>query len=48
MKRQRIRALPGGKLVPIIIVTSLSDTSHKVTVADIGADDFVSKPVNRV
>jgi len=44
---RRIRDLPAGRLLPIIMVTSLSETSDKVAAADAGADDFISKPIDR-
>ena len=44
---QRIRELPSGSLTPIIMVTSLLEAGDKTTAAAMGADDFVSKPVNR-
>ena len=34
--------------IPVVLVTSLSSTEDKVQGLDIGADDFVSKPVNRL
>lgn len=34
--------------IPVVLVTSLSSTEDKVEGLDLGADDFVSKPVNRL
>ncbi len=42
----RIRALPGGKDVPIIIVTSFEDRASIDRAFEVGATDFVAKPVN--
>ncbi len=36
------------RLIPIILVTALSETADKVRAFDSDADDFVSKPVNRL
>lgn len=34
--------------IPVVLVTSLSSTEDKVEGLDLGAEDFVSKPVNRL
>jgi len=44
----RIKELAGDELVPIIFLTSLSDTESLVHCLDAGGDDFLSKPYNRV
>ncbi len=44
----RIKQLAGDDLVPIIFLTSLSDTESLVHCLDAGGDDFLSKPYNRV
>ena len=44
----RIKKLAGDELVPIIFLTSLSDTESLVHCLDAGGDDFLSKPYNRV
>jgi signal transduction histidine kinase len=36
------------RAIPVVLVTSLSSTEDKVEGLDLGADDFVSKPVNRL
>jgi len=36
------------RAIPVMLVTALSSLEDKVEGLDIGADDFVSKPVNRV
>lgn len=45
---RQIKALAGEKLVPIIFLTSLTDTASLVQCLDAGGDDFLSKPYNRV
>jgi diguanylate cyclase len=41
-----IRALPGGEPVPIIMVTGLDDSSSIDRAYEVGATDFVVKPIN--
>lgn len=45
---QQIRQLAGEDLVPIIFLTSLSDTDSLVKCLGAGGDDFMSKPYSRV
>ena len=45
---QQIKALAGDELVPILFLTSLSDTESLVRCLEAGGDDFISKPYNRV
>lgn len=45
---RKIKALAGEELVPIIFLTSLTDTDSLVQCLDAGGDDFLSKPYNRV
>ncbi len=45
---RQIKALAGEELVPIIFLTSLTDTDSLVQCLDAGGDDFLSKPYNRV
>ncbi len=44
---RQIKALAGEALVPIIFLTSLTDTESLVECLDAGGDDFLSKPYNR-
>src|SRR5690625_6300945 len=44
----KIKSLAGEELVPIIFLTSLTDTESLVQCLDAGGDDFLSKPYNRV
>src|SRR5690606_1265319 len=45
---RQIKTLAGEELVPIIFLTSLTDTDSLVQCLDAGGDDFLSKPYNRV
>jgi diguanylate cyclase (GGDEF)-like protein len=45
---RRIKAMPQWRRVPIIIVTALTATKDLATCLAAGADDFVTKPVNRL
>ncbi len=45
---RQIKALAGEELVPVIFLTSLTDTESLVQCLDAGGDDFLSKPYNRV
>src|SRR5690554_1078036 len=45
---RQIRALAGEELVPIVFLTSLTDTESLVQCLEAGGDDFLSKPYNRV
>ncbi|MDP9132920.1 MAG: response regulator, partial [Nitrospirota bacterium] len=42
----RIRALPRGKRIPIVIVTGLDDAHSIAQAYEHGATDFINKPVN--
>ncbi len=44
---RRIRQMQGQLHVPIIMVTALEETSDKERAAEAGADDFISKPINK-
>jgi putative two-component system response regulator len=37
---------PGTRLIPVMLITSLNDTTSRIRGIDVGADDFVSKPFN--
>ncbi|WP_336623025.1 fused response regulator/phosphatase [Gilvimarinus sp. 1_MG-2023] len=45
---RRIKILAGEELIPIIFLTSLTDTPSLVKCLEAGGDDFLSKPYNRV
>src|SRR5216683_3525000 len=45
---RRIKAGPGGRLLPVVMITALNQTDDRVRALESGADDFMSKPVERV
>ncbi|HSS62660.1 MAG TPA: HD domain-containing phosphohydrolase [Candidatus Limnocylindrales bacterium] len=45
---RRIKANPGSRLVPVVMITSLDRTSDRVRALEVGADDYMTKPVDRV
>lgn len=45
---RRLKNDPKTRLIPIIMLTALDQIEDKVTGIESGADDFLSKPVNRV
>jgi signal transduction histidine kinase len=44
---RRLRALPGGNEVPIVFLTALNDFGAHQQALLSGADDFLTKPINR-
>jgi putative two-component system response regulator len=44
---RRLKSVEKTRLVPVVLVTALDDTESKVKGIELGADDFISKPVNR-
>jgi len=44
---RRIRVLPGGSHIPILFLTALGDLGTHKAALDSGADDFLTKPINR-
>jgi two-component system sensor histidine kinase/response regulator len=44
---RRMRALPGGSRIPILFLTALGDLGTHKAALDSGADDFLTKPINR-
>jgi class 3 adenylate cyclase len=44
---ERLKAHPSTALVPVVLVTALEDRDSRVRGIEAGADDFLSKPVNR-
>ncbi len=45
---RRLRSEPRFAEVPVIVVTALDDRASRVAAIEAGADDFVTKPFNRV
>jgi len=45
---RRIKAMPGGSLLPVVMITALNQTNDRVMALQAGADDFLTKPVDRV
>jgi putative two-component system response regulator len=44
----RIKARPRGELLPVVMITALDRANDRVMALEAGADDFMSKPVERV
>lgn len=44
---QRIRASEATCLLPVVMLTALTDVADRIRGIEAGADDFLSKPVNR-
>ena len=45
---RRLRAAPETALLPLILVTSLDAQGERIKGLEAGADDFLSKPFNRI
>lgn len=45
---QRIKSLPDGHLLPVVMVTALGQIADRVRGLEVGADDFIVKPIERV
>jgi putative two-component system response regulator len=44
---RQIKAMPRGRLLPVLMITRLGRISDQVQALESGADDFMSKPVER-
>jgi putative two-component system response regulator len=44
---RRLKATPQGRLVPVVMITALNQVEDRVTALEAGADDFMTKPVER-
>jgi putative two-component system response regulator len=42
-----IKDLPGGRTLPILMLTALTGTEDKIKALECGADDFLNKPINK-
>ena len=45
---RRIKRLESGSLLPVVMITSLNETADRVRALTSGADDYMSKPVDRI
>jgi PAS domain S-box-containing protein len=45
---RQIRAAPGTSAVPIVIITGLQGSADRILALEVGANDFLSKPVDSV
>lgn len=45
---RRLKKMPRMQMVPIIMVTALREKEHRIRAMQAGADDFLSKPVDRI
>jgi cyclic di-GMP phosphodiesterase len=43
-----IKGSPSSRLIPVVMITSLDQTADRVRALDSGADDYMTKPVDRV
>src|SRR5438270_1632573 len=44
---RRIKADPANRLLPVVLVTSLSDVDNRIRGLEVGADDILAKPIDR-
>ncbi len=45
---RRIKAGPGGRLLPVLMITASDGTDNSARALEAGADDFMAKPLGRV
>jgi putative two-component system response regulator len=45
---QRLKESPEGRLLPVVMVTALGQIADRVRGLEVGADDFIVKPIERV
>jgi putative two-component system response regulator len=43
----RIKEAPGGRAIPILMLTALTGAEDKIRALECGADDFLNKPINK-
>src|SRR5258708_21894563 len=44
---RRIKVNPANRLLPVVLVTSLNTVADRVRGLEVGADDFLAKPIDR-
>jgi DNA-binding response OmpR family regulator len=44
---EKLKALPATRDIPIVMVTALDDRESRLYALQAGADEFISKPVDR-
>ena len=44
---RKLKQTENTKIIPIVMVTALNEMEHRIEALDAGADDFLSKPVDR-
>jgi putative two-component system response regulator len=44
---RRIKSDPANRLLPVVLVTSLNSVADRVRALEVGADDFLTKPIDR-
>ena len=45
---RRIKGNPATRMIPVVLVTALDDMDSKIKGIEAGADDFITKPVNKL
>jgi putative two-component system response regulator len=45
---RRIKSREQTRIIPVVMVTSLDESEAKIQAIDAGADDFISKPINKL
>jgi putative two-component system response regulator len=45
---RHIKSRPGGRMLPVVMITALNQVSDRVAALEAGVDDFLAKPVDRL